>query len=192
MATQQVRFGKDNFIVDEETGEIVGHVEMEEQWIPDTEERVDFVLELMTDLDAEAIALQSKLRALSDNMGRMIMAYSRRRKWLEHKFGPSLEKFAELQLADDLAKPKGKRSVNRPYGSLAFTVPTENAAPRVTAVEGQEAKALAWAERFLPAAVKVEKSLLMTPLKVGINQLPLDCFEIKWPTRSFAIKTGVK
>lgn len=186
------KVGKDAFIVDEETGEILGIADVKSDWAPETEEEVDWVLSLMLDEDTEILAAQAKLKALTENVTRMIGEHTRRRKYLEFRYGPSLEQFALKQIGDELDKAKGKRSVNRPFGTLQFRVPTASAEPKVSIKADYDTAAIKWAKANLPEAVKVEESLMLTPLKEHLDDLPLEVFDIKWPERTFSVKTGVK
>ena len=100
-------------------------------------------------------------------------------------------------------KPKGKQTVDTPWGKIAFRKPSFDTKvvlrePDITTDKRTiEALAVAWCEEHeaFSAAVKVEKSILSTPLQVAAKDnpqqyLPQDIFAFQRGVETCTIDTG--
>ena len=169
---------EDGYICDSLTGEVVGHVEVNERYVADTDQRVDWVLEGIQVQDAAIAALSLRLSAITANLTSMIKDHEQRRAWKLSRFSSDLQLFAAAQL-----EGKKTRTYKSPYGSLSFRT-----VPGSLKILDPEA-ALAWAESNAPEAVKVVKSVKVSEIDKAAD-LP-ECFEITEPRDAFYIKTGV-
>ena len=174
----QTEISKDGFIVDTETGEVLGHAEAHERFTVDDAHAAEWVLERVQSADAEIAACDARFKAISENIAAMRKEHEKRKGWLLARFALELEAFASLEL-----EGKKTRTFKTPYGSLSFRT-----VPGSVKVLDMEA-AVKWAKMYEPDAVKVTESVLVS--KVGpTNALP-DCFEVSASSDKFYIKTGV-
>lgn len=176
----------DGWMVDAETGEVVGHAEVmvdprePETFRPFNLGYAEWVLDKMQSAEALIVADEMKLRAISDNIQRRIRDQRARLEWLQRRFGADLEQLARREL--DGAKTRtlildhGKLSFRRSAGSIKVADP------------GQ---ALEWARVHAPEAIKVAESVLVTPLK-GRADLPAGVFEVTGPEDRFTVETGIR
>ena len=169
----------DGYICDALTGEVIGHVEVTERYVADTEQRVDWVLEGIQVQDAAIAALGLRLSAITANLTSMIKDHEQRRAWKLARFGSDLQVFAAQQL-----EGKKARTYKSPYGSLSFR--TVAGSLKITDPEA----ALAWAEANAPEAVKTVKSVKVSEIDKAA-ELP-GCFERTEPRDAFYIKTGAE
>jgi hypothetical protein len=171
----------DGYIVDPETGEVLGHTEASERFAVTDIESAEWVLSKMQEAQADVLAQRCRLDAIQSQMQAMIEDKARRCSYLEARFGHELEAFAARELEGGKSK-----TLKTPFGSLSFrTVP---GSIRVVNVE----LAVVWAETFEPKAVKVSKSVLVSGLKGMESGLPSAAFEVVPPNERFRIETGVK
>lgn len=181
----------DGYVIDIDTGEVVGHLEALE--LPASDESGPAVSFEVTDLHsaewvlskllcAESVAAGLALRkaAIVANIDAQIKEQARRVDWLHRRFDADLRAYAWSEVEN--AKTK---SLVTAYGKLSF-----RQAPGGITVLNQEA-AVQWAEQHCPDAVKVVRSVLVTPLRPVQDQLPGDVFEIRQPSMNFHIDTGI-
>ena len=177
---------EDGYLIDTETGEVVG---LSEETGKQDPFRVcdmasaEWVLSKMQACDAEITALQLRLEAIQKQLGQMIVEKERRRQFLTFRFHDELEAFARQTLSG--AKTKSLRT---PYGTMHF----RHVNARIAVREGQEPAAIAYLETNLPdlEAVKVSKKVLLTPLQKATD-LPFDLFETVPARETFRVDTGV-
>lgn len=193
------------YILDADTGEILGLAGITEAFTVTDEKSADWVLEKMMDAEVEAARIRIKRDAITENLDKQIKEQERRRDYLAWKFGPALEHFAKEKLAG--AK---KKSIGLTFGTLAFR--SVKGGVRVT----DPAKALEWAKKFYPEAVKVTEAFQISLVPEGVkgeidlvlkdptafaegepghqehyNELAREAFEVKPDSETFSIKTGV-
>lgn len=175
---RQTEISKDGFLIDAETGEVLGHAEAQGHFTVDSTSAAEWVLERIQAADADIAACDARLKAISDNLAAMRKEHEKRKEWLLGRFAAELETFAAAEL-----NGKKTRTLKTPFGSLSFRT-----APGSVKVLDMEA-AVKWAKMYEPDAVKVTESVLVS--KVGpVNALP-DCFEVSGSADKFYIKTGV-
>lgn len=176
----------DGMIFDTETGECLGATKPE--FHVTDEKSAEWVMSKVFALDAEILAYESRLKALSENLGTMKAEKERQRAGLLYRFGPELEHFAKENL------PKGKKTWTCPYGSVSF----RTTHPRLDVVD--EALAVAFCKTYAPEAVKVKESVLKSlipdrvqaELAAAQNETGQTFgFELVAGGESTTIKTGV-
>lgn len=202
---------RDGFLIDDETGEVLGHVELkEEAWTPTTRDEVNWVLGLFADVDANLVGVQVRIAAQLANIKKQEAAAQAKRNWLFHRFGSSVKSFGEIELSHNWKYKDGrdwpKKSLVLDNGTLKFMFPTENAVPKIRVAEdAEELDAILYLEHafvqddngdntdelLYPGAVKTEKSILVSMLKGKEADLPDNLFELEWPVPKFDIVTGV-
>ena len=165
----------DGYIVDVETGEIVG-VESPEGFAVRDEDSAKWVLERFLDSDANI----AKAEAVVRNAQAILKRAKSRREWLERRFLPELAEYAKANL------PKGSKTYSTEYGAVSFRA---TAAKLKVVDEGQ---ALSWAKQNAPEAVKVEESILVSKLPKGLVEDAPQGFEVVEAGESVSVKTGVE
>lgn len=175
---------QDGFIIDAETGEILGLVKAEFQ-VTD-EKSADWVLEKMMDEELNIIREDIKLKALAENCEDRKAQSRKRIEFLKWKFGPQLEAFAAKQLENAKAKTwKGT------FGKLSF----RNTKGGLRVVDKAEALIVAQVNGFTNA-VKVTEEFQISKLTDAQREM-LEAkvpngFEVKPDETSFKIEAGVK
>ena len=175
---KQNEISKDGFIVDTETGEVLGHAQAHERFVVDSSNAAEWVLERIQAADADVAACDARLKAISENIAAMRKEHEKRKDWLLMRFAAELEAFAAAELDG-----KKTRTFKTPFGSLSFRT-----APGSVKVLDME-EAVKWAKMYEPEAVKVTETVLVSKV-THPNSLP-DCFEVSGPADKFYIKTGV-
>lgn len=169
-----------DWIVDVETGEIIGMVEDSSKYIKrvetihDLERYMSNLMEMETDLAARKLALN----AIVENANKLIGQLSARIDWYKMKHHDEIRCVAEGNL------PRGSKTYRCVYGTVSFR--KKNA--RV--VIKDDAKAIEWAEANAPEAVVTTKKVLVS--KMATELLPEesdDIFEVIPPEESMSIKT---
>lgn len=159
MVKEQETEIRDGFIIDINTGEILG---MKEEFVPDTAEKVNWVLEKLLDCKAEKARNDVKRKAILDQLAALDKEIDRKSDFMLWKFGPALEEFAKKELEGQKAK-----SIKMVYGTLAFrsTGGTNKVVDPIAAVE--------WAKKHAPQSVKVTESFLVSKLSPEETQKAL-------------------
>ena len=171
---------KDGYFVNPETGEVVGHVEASDRFTVTDIKSAEWVLAKIQIEEAEAAALETRLRAIAENIGAMKRQHERQREWLLGMYTADLKAFAEAELVG-----KKTRTLPTPYGSLSFRASVGSV--KITDAEA----ALAWAEENAPDNIKTTRTVLVTGLKDRADELPADAFEYSPAADKFYIKTGL-
>jgi hypothetical protein len=171
---------KDGYLIDPETGEVMGHAEEKPAFRVNDLPSCEWVLEKMQACDADIASLEMRRRAICANIDSQVAALRKRRQWLDMRFLSDLRAFA----AEALLGSKSK-TLTTPFGRLSF----RRTPARIVVTDGDAA--IAWAEREVPEAVKTVKSVLVSALK-GREDLPRFAFETTDPEERFGVDTGVK
>lgn len=171
---------KDGYLIDDETGEVVGHADSPEAFRVTDLASAEWVLEKMQTTDADIAALESRKRAIVANIDAQVKAHQSRRQWLDARFLNDLRQFAAVALSGVKAK-----TVVTPFGKMSF----RKVASRVVVTDTDAA--LAWAEREMPGAVKVSKSILVSAIPRGMD-LPAFAFGLTETEERFSVDTGIK
>jgi len=178
--TQQT-IEQDGFIIDVETGEVLGLAKPEFH-VTDASS-ADWVLEKMLDAKASITRENIKLKSITENIESKKRDYQRRIDYLEFRFGAELEAFAAKELEGAKTKTwKGD------YGQLKFR--TVNGGVRVKDADEAlaAAKQLGWVD-----AIKVKEEFQiskLTPDQKALAVNLLDAFEVKPDSQVFDIKVG--
>ncbi len=179
--TQQT-IEQDGFIIDAETGEVLGLAKAEFQ-VTD-EKSADWVLEKIMDAEVAIARNDIKRRAILDNIDTQDFEQRRRIEFLKWKFGPQLESFAAKQLEN--AKTKTWKGT---FGKLSFrsTKGGLRVVDAATALETADNKG--W-DNAIKATYSFQISKLTDEQKEDAVNLP--GFEVKPDETSFKIETGVQ
>lgn len=174
------------YLVDPDTGEVLGLVNRPKFEVNDLAS-AEWVLEKMQTEDVEIMALQARLKALTENMATMIKAHQQKRAWLEMRFGPELAHYAKDNM------PKGKKTWTCPYGQISFRSTNAKLAVR------DEERILDWARQFEPQAVKTTEKFQIGSLSDAARAQIMDSptladslgFDIVPAGENTSIKTGI-
>jgi hypothetical protein len=161
----------DGFLVNPETGEILGHETAEQFHVRDADS-ANWVMRKM-------LAEQAAMEAAKSNLEKLVKQHESRLNWLQTRFSGELESFAREQLADQKTK-----TLTLPYGRLSFRTTPE----RVALTED----ALPWLEAYTPEAVKITKSPLVSKLtgEALESAVAAGVAEVVPAGESFAVKLG--
>ena len=168
-----------DWLVNPETGEIIGMVEDSSKYIKrvetvhDLERYMSNLMEMETDLAARKLALA----AIVENANKLISQLSARVDWYKLKHSDEIRMVAEGNLA------RGSKTYRCVYGTVSFRKKN----PRIVVKDDE--KAIAWAEQNVPDAVVTSKKILVS--KMDIESLPadLDAFEVIPAEECMSIKT---
>lgn len=157
----------------------------------DTQEKAEWLMEKLSGYDAEVLALDARLKALSENLGKMKADVQRKRDGLAYKYGPELEKFAKDNL------PAGKKTWVCPYGSVAFRashggvrVVDDRLALEMAQKSGW-ANAIKVSEEFRVSQLTEAQTLEIKNFYAPENDMGR-AFKIVEPSELASVKTGVK
>lgn len=184
----------DGFLVDPETGEIVGLAAFDpfdpaapapsldpEQFHVTDLRSAEWVLQKLQETDSEIARLDALCRARVEALQTKIAGQKKRRDWLLKRFAPELEQFAVKEL-----EGKKGRTLKTGFGSLAF----HKSRGRIEVKAESKDAALDWLQSRYPTAIKVSKSILVSELKGHEAQLPDSLFTVVKPVDEFKICTG--
>lgn len=169
----------DGYVVDADTGEIIGHIDAAQFTVTDRLS-AEWVLERMAEADALAAAEQMRLAAVTANIEHRIKAAQKRRNWLQLRFGPELQKYAENALVG--AK---SRTLVLDHGRISFA-----RSPGSIKIANMPA-AVSWAQEYAPLAIKTVHSVLVSELKGMERSLPADVFSVQEPYDRCTVDTGI-
>jgi hypothetical protein len=174
----------DGFIVGIETGDVYGLAEQTKEFTVDSATAAEWVLEKLSEAEGRVVGLKAELAGVQERFASRIKEQERRSEWLRARFGPELEEFAKTQLDGKSRTWKGT------YGSVAF----RSTAAKVVALD--QTKAVAWAAKNCPDAVKTVQSFLISNVPDSVKALMLekgapDGFDIIPAGESVSIKTVV-
>lgn len=175
------------FTIDEETGEILEESGNQmlltpAQFVPDTADGVDWVLQLLQVKEAHVAGLTARRAAILENINSEIERHERQRNWILKRFSADLEQFAKKEL-----EGKKARTWTSPFGALSF----RKTPGSVKVKEDSMALAIFWAREHDKNALLETTKLLVSKLSTKPEELPADLFEITPPGENFSIKTGV-
>ena len=172
-----------DYVVDTATGEVLGLAGFWQRELK-TKEDAEEVLAARFRTEARLAGVKTaqdlEIAGIKENYRREITDLENRVTWLT-AFDPALEAIA---IAEGIKARDKDRFLQLPHGRLFFTKSQGGA---ITVKDDKAA--IAWAEKNCPAAVKVEKSILKTPLK-GRTDLP-DAFEVSSPSDKCTVETGI-
>jgi len=175
---QQVEVSGD-WLVDVETGEIVGMSPESNRYISKVENIYDlekYMANLM-DMETDLAARKLALGAIIENANKLIGVLQDRVDWYKLKHHDEIRMVAEGNLA------RGTKTYRCVYGTVAFRKKN----PRIAIKDDQQA--IAWAEANVPEAVIVSKKVLISKLDIENIPVESDAFEIIPAEESMAIKT---
>lgn len=184
MSDQQaspVRQGE--WLVDPQTGEVVGHAEAKPEFHVVNDDTADWVCSLLSEADADMLALQAQADAIAKRMNQRIQRVQRRRDWVLMRFGQELERYVAERLA------KGKtRTLTLPHASLSL----RRTGGSITVIDIDAA--LAWARDMAPDAIResTKYSIDKKVLRGREDLLPRTVFTVSAPADAFGIDTGIK
>lgn len=168
-----------DWLVDADTGEIIGLSEESSKWIStitsahDLERYMANLMEMETDLAARKMALS----AIIENANKMIGQLQGRIDWYKLRHQNEVRSVAESNLT------RGSKTYRCVYGTVSF----RRKSARIVVKDDETA--IAWAEKNKPDAVVTTKKILVS--KIDIDSLTDDnnAFEVIPAEESMAIKT---
>lgn len=175
---QQVEVSGD-WLVDAETGEIIGMSPDSNRYISRVETVHDlekYMANLM-DMEADLAARKLALAAIVENANKLINSMQSRIDWYKMKHNDEVRVVTEGNL------PRGSKTYRCVYGTVSFRKKN----PRIAIKDDEQA--IEWAEANVPEAVAVTKKLLVS--KLSLDTIPEDAefFEVIPGEETMAIKT---
>ena len=173
----------DGYIVNEETGEIIGCATLEHNWVPKTKKDMEFILENMSTLDAQKTANDLRIKAIQESLEAQNRKLEAQRKFWEWKFGNDLINYAKEQLANSKS-----RTYQFDYGKVSFR--TSKGTNKITDMD----KAVAWAKKHFPDIVIVEERVNVTDILEKTEHViedNIDFIDSTGPQEKITISTGI-
>ena len=168
------------FLVDADTGEVLGLASTPERFDVTDLASAEWVLKKMSECDAEELGIEARIKSVTENLASDLRQAKGRREYLMGRFGEGLKAFARADQYD-----RKTRTTSMAFGKLSFRTMPES----IEIVD--MALAVEWAKANAPDAVKTVESILKTPLK-DIPNLPEDAFTLIPAGEVFKVETGVK
>ena len=159
MATVEI----DGELWDDETGNYLGPVS---GWIDgdiDSEEKARVAMRRHLELDTHLAARKAELAIVQANIERLVKDAGKRLEWFASRYGEQLKGFAIDNMPRDKAGNIKTKTWRCPYGTISI----RSVAPKVAVID--EGKAIEWAERSCPAAVKIKRSILISEVPAEIK-----------------------
>ena len=193
----------DGYLIDQETGEVLGHVEVKSQFQVTDRKSAEWVLEKILNAESDVLAVEETptviaARAILSNAEKIKKERQARADWLRTRFEPELGHWAKQALEETGGKSKTIKTL---FGSISLR--TVKGGVRVLDKEF----ALELAKKEYPDAVKVSEEFQISKLtdeqkreiEVGLAGTiwPSDdtyrrAFDLKPETEAITIKTGVE
>jgi hypothetical protein len=180
----------DDWLLDAETGTIVGRLDVADHFHIDSTVKAEWALRLRGEIEAQVAALDARLEALRANLLALRAEQVRRLSWWDWRFGSQLADFARRMLAGGK-----KRTWTCAWGRVSFRKSQGR-----TEILDMEA-AVAWMERWNPALVKVERSVskkdvlevaAQAPALPGEEYVPPKWLRIDGEGERVTIDTGIR
>lgn len=167
----------DGFIVDVDSGEVVGLAGHDPAFHITDRTSAEWVLEKMSQNATALKALELRRETLLQNLERQQQEIERRAAWLNHRFGAELREWATSQLAG-----QKRRSLQLDWGKIGFR--KTHGAVKVFDVPN----AVFWLEKHCPKAVQMEPKVLVSQIPENLRDaLPTNCFDYTPPEDKFYI-----
>ena len=170
-------------------GEVLGHILADDIFVPDTEEKVEWVFRLAMEAEAELIAIDKQRAAIIANLDRKKVTPRNRLAWIWMKWQGHVEEFAKRSLQAMGGKSK---TLKLAHGSVAFR--TTKGSSEIT----DKAAALAFVMEWAPSRLKY-RDVTIADVEAAITAAKLelepevDAFFVKYgPGESVSIKTGIE
>lgn len=171
------------YLVDTETGEIVGLSHAAPEFRADTESSVKWVLQQMRKAECQLLALKAEKQQIMADLAVMEKAEQRRLDFLTWRFGADLEQYARHQLGDGKTK-----SLTTPFGRYGFRQSPGSVAVLPERID----EALDWCRHNCIRAIKTTQSVLVSEIKKSGQLPPPAIFDVVAPHEKFYIDAGVK
>lgn len=132
----------------------------ETRFVPDTRDKVDWVLAQILDRETDALSVLTKLETITRNLQRVRSKLLGDADWLRTRYHVDIERVAR----DELAKSKkpGKTLVLT-HGTISF-----RNSSGTNAVKDMDS-ALEWMEQYAPDLIKVTRSVTATNARTAID-----------------------
>lgn len=168
------------YTVDASTGEVL---DAKSEFHVDSAEKAEWVLEKLSDLDASRTALEARRDAVLNNVAIMESRIKAKQNALLFRFQQELQDFAAQNFE------KGKKSWVCPHGKISVRTSGEQL------FVSDKDKALEWAEKEAPHAVKVTREFQISKLtdadRMNLESDRPDGFDVEPARESWKIETGV-
>lgn len=183
---RQVETTADGWQYDLETGEILGRIEGDAHWNIDSAEAVDRALGLLAATEAEIVAIDARLKAITCNLRALRAEKERRLNWWDWRFHSQVVAFARSSLT---GKSKTARFA---HGTVSFR------ATKGTTTVIDDAAALEFVDTWSPESVTVKRYVSLAAVRAAIEAArstigdePLPFLVVGEPGENVSIKTGV-
>lgn len=179
---------RDGWIYEIETGEILGRADVLDRFEVNSADAADWVLRIRSEIEADILAVDARLRAVTEQLKAIRREHERKLAWWEWRFRPGLVAFAR-----SLLEGKKERSARFTWGSVSFR--RTQGSRQIVDMEA----AVAWMRTACPGRVKVVESVTVTDVVKAAGErgngdlLP----EFRWlsstgPGESVKIATGLE
>lgn len=148
------------YLVDDETGEIVEFAEVAEiagdpdEFHIQTMDHVEWLHEKVFNLDSETAMLKAKKAAYIANIDAMLNETQRKRDWLERRFGAETESVVKQNVKKDA------KSLKTPFGRIGWS----KSGGGIKIVNEEEA--VKWCKTYNPDSVKKVETVLVSLLGI--------------------------
>ena len=177
---------EDGWILDAETGEVLGRKDTPDLFRIDTDAKAEWALELKATIDGNLAGLEARVKALNEHMAKLIRREQARADWWELRYGNDLVEHCRTQI-------EGKRSKTWrcAFGAVSFRI------SKGTTKILDMARAVSWIRTVAraPELVEtVERVAVSDVLKVvhGFDIENLPWLEQTGPRERATITTGVE
>ena len=167
---------EDGFLVDPETGEIVGNVEVKSAFMVDSQESLDWVMKKRLELITAKEARKSFYATVASQGEKEIKAIDSKLKWWNMRFAEEVKNYVIEDTAD-----KKVKYIRTPYGDVKLQHQQLN----VIYKENETTKK--YIKDHFPEIISIEnkkiesidKDLLKEKVKNGTVKLPSDLFTVR-------------
>lgn len=179
--------------IDDETGEVLGLTDthtlqtdgtLKRKFRVHDEATATWFLKKMMEFDLELARIKAEEEAIIQNIQAMRKRAESNREWLTRRYTQEFKEFLETY-----CQGKKTKSFQTPFGFARMM----RIQPSLSVAPGKDTEAIEWCESYCPDAVKVKKTVLVTPIKefAKTSRIPLNIFDSKPESERLYIDTGV-
>jgi phage host-nuclease inhibitor protein Gam len=144
-AESRVIVEEEGFLVDRDTGEVLGLVERKDEFHVTNLDEADWVLDKVQQAEVAALAVNARRDFILAMLAKQERRFLQKSEWLRARFGSEIERVAQATL--DATKGKAK-TVTLDHGEISFRT-----TPGTKSINDMKA-AVEWAEKHSPDLVK--------------------------------------
>lgn len=147
---------EDGWIIDPNTGEVVGAYGWLDKDDVETEQELWLVQQQILKVESLIIGEQAQMKRIVEMCQKRIKSLERKREWIELKYGQSAFDVARQCL------PKGRKTYTSPYGEISFRTTKDRL------VVDDHSQAVLWAKLKAPDAVKKVETVLVSKIPASV------------------------